>query len=164
MPAISRDLEPLDLAAWLRVFAEEVRDLAAPASVLVSVPDAPIVAQFEKDSLHDALLNLVLNAREAGARRIVLHVENGVFLVVEDDGCGMTEYVRARIFEPLFSTRRAAIGLGLPVVDQTIRAHGGRIIVQSAPGKGTRVCIALQPAVGGRSAASAERHAEPTGT
>jgi signal transduction histidine kinase len=61
-----------------------------------------------------------------------------VRLSVEDSGQGMSEEVRARIFEPFFSTREGGTGLGLAVVGQIVESYGGRIEVFSQPGQGTR--------------------------
>jgi len=60
-----------------------------------------------------------------------------VCLSVEDNGQGMTEEIRRRIFEPFFSTRERGTGLGLAVVHQIITSFGGHVDVQSEPGRGT---------------------------
>jgi len=74
-----------------------------------------------------------------------------VRLAVEDDGCGMSEEIRARLFEPFFTTRAAqgGTGLGLPVVRAIVQAHGGGMSVASTEGAGTRVTIDL-PVAGAR--------------
>jgi PAS domain S-box-containing protein len=69
-----------------------------------------------------------------------------VCLVVEDDGVGMDEATRARIFEPFFSTKFQGRGLGMAAAYGVIRNHGGWISVESSPGQGTRVTIWL-PAI-----------------
>ena len=61
-----------------------------------------------------------------------------VVLDVTDTGVGMTEEVRARIFDAFFSTRPAGSGLGLPTTRKIVEAHGGTIHVQSEPGKGSQ--------------------------
>jgi two-component system sensor histidine kinase HydH len=69
--------------------------------------------------------------------------EAWVVLDVTDTGIGMTDEVRARIFDAFFSTRPAGSGLGLPTTRKIVEAHGGAIQVQSEPGKGSRFTIRL---------------------
>jgi len=69
-----------------------------------------------------------------------------VCLTIEDDGKGMAEHIRAKIFEPFFSTKFQGRGLGMAAVYGIIRNHDGSIIVDSEPGKGTKVRIYLPSA------------------
>jgi len=64
---------------------------------------------------------------------------------VVDQGPGMTADDLARVFEPFFSTktRVQGTGLGLPIVEQIVRAHRGEIALLSAPGRGTEVIVKL---------------------
>jgi two-component system NtrC family sensor kinase len=64
-------------------------------------------------------------------------------LVIADNGKGMSEEVRARIFEPLYTTKLRGTGLGLAIVEGIIKRHGGRISVTSAPGRGTTFAITI---------------------
>ena len=64
-------------------------------------------------------------------------------LVIEDDGPGMPDDVRERIFTPFFTTKPRGSGLGLPVVHRAIEAHRGVVLVDSSPGSGTRFTIIL---------------------
>lgn len=76
-----------------------------------------------------ALDNLVDNALRAGASRVEVRVEpsgSHVRISVDDDGPGIEEALRGRIFEP-FVSGRGSTGLGLAIAEDTIRAHGGRI-------------------------------------
>lgn len=111
--------------------------------------------------LTQLVLNLVANARDAGAGRIRIGVE--VFeergtrfarLEVTDDGRGMDECVRARIFEPFFTTREGGSGIGLTTVKRIVDELEGRIRVESAPGRGATFRIELP--VGTRGAMEAE--------
>ncbi len=86
-------------------------------------------------------------AELAGSRTDV-EVAPGRFVVLEvaDNGHGMSDDVRERMFEPFFSTRRAGRGLGLATVLGIVRGHGGALFVDSAPGAGTRVRVLLPAA------------------
>ena len=64
-------------------------------------------------------------------------------LDVTDTGVGMTEEVRARVFDAFYSTRPGGSGLGLPTTRKIVEAHGGTIRVQSEPGKGSQFTVRL---------------------
>ena len=101
-----------------------------------------------QDSLIQAVLNLVKNAAEAAATKIVLrsyydtaagfHPDSGlrmpVALEITDNGQGMDDKTIARLFEPCFTTKPEGEGLGLAIVSQIIDDHGGAMQVQSAAG------------------------------
>jgi signal transduction histidine kinase len=68
----------------------------------------------------------------------------GMVLAVSDTGTGMDPDVLPRIFQPFFtSKKRRGLGLGLPICDRIVKAHGGRIAVESRPGHGTTFEIYL---------------------
>jgi signal transduction histidine kinase len=66
-----------------------------------------------------------------------------VVLDVTDTGVGMTDDVKARIFDPFYSTRKGGSGLGLPTTRNVVEGHGGSIEVLSVPDKGSRFTIRL---------------------
>lgn len=111
-----------------------------------------VVAELEKDlppiratwsGLHDILLNLLFNAVDAlpqGGRIAIRTGRAGreVLLAVSDDGVGMDEETRQRVFEPFFTTKAGVgTGLGLYTVYGTVNRLGGRVELESAPGRGT---------------------------
>jgi signal transduction histidine kinase len=63
--------------------------------------------------------------------------------VIGDTGTGIAEEDRNRIFEPYFTTKPSGLGLGLVLTRKIVEAHGGKIVVDSQPGKGARVHILL---------------------
>ena len=73
------------------------------------------------------------------------HEGSEVVLVVQDTGQGMTPEVQQKLFQPFFSTRPIGegTGMGLAVVHGIVSAHGGRIEVESQPGKGSTFTIRL---------------------
>jgi two-component system, NtrC family, sensor histidine kinase HydH len=81
---------------------------------------------------------------EGGELILTTRLENGSFVLdVIDTGTGMDADVRARIFDPFYSTRPGGSGLGLPTTRKIVEAHGGSIDVQSVPGKGSRFSLRL---------------------
>lgn len=98
---------------------------------------------MEDLSLH--ILDIVENALRAGAHSVMIRLtqserEDRLVLEVIDDGEGMDEETRSRSLDPFFTTKAGKrIGLGLPLLAQTAEEAGGRLEVESAPGKGTRV-------------------------
>ena len=120
--------------------------------------------QADSDQLAQVLLNLSVNAREAmpdggaleiatgnvelgaAARALDLPAGRYVTLSVRDRGCGMTEEVRARIFEPFFSTKETGTGLGLATVYGIVRQAGGAIHVDTQLGQGTAFTVYLPAA------------------
>lgn len=110
-------------------------------------------ACMDRNQFDLALLNLAANARDAqrgqGWVEISVHLRNAyVRITVADGGPGMDGLTRQRMFEPFFSTKPPdqGTGLGLAVVHDVIHSSGGHIDVDSAPGHGTRITLAL-PAV-----------------
>lgn len=100
----------------------------------VEIPATPLPAEWDADLVKGALINLVDNAlgalegREDGTISLRLEKANGDYaLIVEDDGPGVPEEARQRLFEPYFSTKRKGTGLGLAIVRRTAEDHGGEI-------------------------------------
>jgi len=108
---------------------------------------ASLRARVDAPKLRLIALHLVRNALEAVAPggHVVVTVaadEDHVRLAVEDDGPGIPEASRRRVYEPFFTTKDTGTGLGLSIVHAMVAAHGGAVTVDSAPGK-TRFDVAL---------------------
>jgi len=101
------------------------------------------------ERLRDVMVNLLLNAVEAmpqgGTLTIkTVMVDKLVHIVFTDTGTGMNEETRRRAFEPFFTTKfNVGSGLGLSLVQGTIKSWGGTVDIESAEGKGTRVVMQL---------------------
>lgn len=144
------DLKPRDLNQEVKQLLEFFRPKAQAAGIeLIDylASDLPAV-WLDSELFRAALLNLVLNAEQAMPRGGQLVVRtygtaDGVAVDLIDTGCGMDEKTCARVFDAFFSTRPGGSGLGLPTARKIIEHHGGRIEVQSAPGRGTQFTIHL---------------------
>jgi two-component system, NtrC family, nitrogen regulation sensor histidine kinase NtrY len=109
----------------------------------------PIAA--DPELLHRALSNLVLNAMDAmpnGGTLTLRSRGDGANAIIEvcDTGSGLTREECERIFTPYYTSKQHGTGLGLAIVQSVVSDHGGRISVQSEPGKGTRFVIELPKA------------------
>jgi signal transduction histidine kinase len=114
----------------------------------------PVAADAEL--LHRAVANLVLNAMDAmpqgGTLTLRTREEDGrVLIEVADTGSGLTPEECERIFTPYYTSKQHGTGLGLAIVQSIVSDHGGRIRVQSEPGRGTTFVIEL-PKDSGRNA------------
>lgn len=145
---------PVDLCELARKTCVLLRRTISPEYRFeVDIPQVPLFVRGMEGHLAQILVNLVVNARDAitanGSIRIALtEVDGGAgrqaVLSVVDNGCGMTDEVRQRIFEPYFSTKREkGTGLGLATVRSIIDAYGGSIVVHSKPGSGTTMEVML---------------------
>lgn len=102
----------------------------------------------DPDLLHRALSNLVLNAMDAmpngGTLRLRSRRDDGKAIVeIADTGSGLTREECERIFTPYYTSKQHGTGLGLAIVQSVVSDHGGRISVQSEPGRGTTFVIEL---------------------
>jgi signal transduction histidine kinase/CheY-like chemotaxis protein len=156
----------------LSVVCQEVIRLAHHTfdrAILLEQDIAPnLVVSGDQAELHQVIMNLCLNARDAlpDGGRLRIHAVlvdvpgqgpnegQRARIVIEDSGSGMDAATCARIFEPFFTTKPegAGFGLGLSTVREVVTMHGGQVEVDSAPGRGTRFCISLPASAG---------HAEP---
>ena len=87
-------------------------------------------------------MNLLENARNAGAKRVEVRVGPGE-IRVSDDGAGIPAELLPRIFEPRFSTTTSGSGLGLAIVKRLVESWDGRIEVESEVGRGTTITVHL---------------------
>jgi signal transduction histidine kinase len=122
------------------------RPRAARVDVKVAVDPALPRFAFDRDQLIQVVWNLALNGVEAMNGRGRLSLEgarqNGhVAVAVSDSGPGIPAERRGRVFEPFYSGKPNGTGLGLTIAERIVTAHGGRIEIDSEPGRGTRVTL-----------------------
>jgi PAS domain S-box-containing protein len=157
--------EALELVAYpLRMDSIEVEtDLAKDLPALWADPH----------QVHQVIVNLVTNAHHAlkaieGPRRIRIEVRRSetpgfVTLDVHDNGPGMPPEVAARVFEPFFTTKPTGqgTGLGLPLCLGIVESHGGRLELDTEPGRGTRFRVTLPAARSAQAGVEPVRPTEP---
>ncbi len=148
-----RPLEPtIRTTAWATVAA----DLAAHARETIGSRPVAFTAEADlttletdPDLLEQALLNLIRNSVEAipegVAGKVTLRAASagpgGVTISVEDDGPGLPEKVRARLFAPFVSTKASGTGLGLPISKKVVEALGGRLRFDDVEPRGTKAVL-----------------------
>lgn len=143
-------LHPGNLNELVREFVAFYQADAAEHGIEISPHLDPELPEIPLDELlmRQVLMNLARNAQQAMPDGGLLEVQTysngkGVCLEVIDNGRGMDERTRNRMFQAFFSTRTAGSGLGLPTVKKIVEAHGGTIDCDSAVGQGTRFSICL---------------------
>lgn len=136
-----------------RFVTPECRHFGIEVATILDV-NLPSLA-VDAGRLRQVLLNLVLNARQAleaqqqrggqgGHINLISRQEQGMAVIeVMDDGPGMESSTLERCFEVYHSTKAGGSGLGLAIVKRIMEAHGGRVAVESAPGRGTRVSLSF---------------------
>ncbi len=143
-------LETVDLGdvvgETLALYGSGAPEIAFEGSVGAEVPRVTA----RRAEMKEVLINLLENARAAVETQGVVKVEaslgaDTVDLRVRDNGAGIPEELMSRIFEPHFSTRSTGTGLGLAIVRRLVESWGGSVDIESSPGRGTVVRMALVP-------------------
>jgi signal transduction histidine kinase len=141
-------LERADLAQVLdRAIAEAQREaprIAIYKNYAPEIPPFPLDAEL----MERVFYNLVLNAAQAtapgGAVTVKTRAAGGMAeIAVIDRGVGIDPKQRDSIFNPFFTTKPTGVGLGLAIVAKIVDEHGGKIAVESEPGKGSIFCVIL---------------------
>lgn len=146
--------EPLDPAKILAELKEDLKSRAEQYRVTLDFQPGNLTGiEGEPRSIYRTLLNLVKNAIEASDAeksdcfirvRFAPKNESDYEIIVEDNGIGMNDEAKAKIFQAFFSTKgEKGTGLGLMVIDRTVKAHNGTLRVESELGKGTKFILTL---------------------
>jgi PAS domain S-box-containing protein len=149
---------------------KEMRDIlrsAVPLSISIKteISESLPVIMADASQFRQVLINIVVNSSEAigdkqgeilitageefisaeylVSKRLDSDLKPGSYVCIDisDNGCGMDENIRKKIFEPFFSTKQTGRGLGLPAVQGIMRGHGGAVIIESVNTSGTKVRI-----------------------
>jgi signal transduction histidine kinase len=162
---ISRvELHPL-IDSSLELISDLIREKNAPIEKHFS--SESLQGDWDADQLRQVFVNLIANAIDASEEKspVIISTErvaagkreagdgNGsrmsegsqtrARITIEDQGVGMDEQTRSRIFEPFYTTKKRGTGLGLAIVKQIVEQHGGTISVESEQDKGTRFTVDL---------------------
>lgn len=155
----ARPAEPQRIAIDLNALLEQSLRFLPRGSIEIvrQLDDSLPPLHVDPNLLHQAFLNILVNARQAmphgGRLTLGTRVDraNGraVEVLISDTGVGIAREHLDRIFQPFFTTKSQGTGLGLAIAARVIEQHGGRITVQSAEGRGTTFTIALpaRPAI-----------------
>jgi signal transduction histidine kinase len=142
-PADAGPLTSVDLAEAARETAS-LYALGGGTTVIVEAEDG-CVGTVRKDEFKEVLVNLIENARSAGAAEVVIGIVqlggSCVKVTLHDNGDGIPAEHLARIFEPRFSTTTSGTGLGLAICKRLVEGWGGSINAESEVGEGTVVTL-----------------------
>jgi signal transduction histidine kinase len=142
--------QPMDLCDLVHDVASPLEELARAAGCALDLSDChPVKGTWDRVRLEQVVHNLLTNAIKYGGGKVEVHTyETGeARIVVRDNGRGIAPEDHERIFEPYervhVSGNEEGAGLGLYIVREIVRAHGGRIAVESAAGQGATFVVTL---------------------
>lgn len=151
--ALARDRPPAREAVDLEALAREAKEAVHPTGVEVPIDVAADMPKVwvDRTQFRQVLVNLIANAAEAiGGSGRGSHIwvrgaleDGALVLSVTDDGPGFAPEVRARLFEPLVTTRRSGAGLGLALCSRIIEKHRGSIEAEDPDAGGARIVIRI---------------------
>ncbi len=151
--------EPTDLPELVRRVIEQVKvgDLPEEVTLTLDVTDTLPPVPVDANRIRQVLLNLLRNAIQAVGTtgNVTVTVQRGhlaapgrtsaraVDIVVRDDGPGIEPELLDKLFIPFFTTRRDGTGLGLPISQRLVEAHGGELTVRTETGTGSVFTVRL---------------------
>jgi signal transduction histidine kinase len=141
-------LAPVPMVSLFEDIVALVRQDPQLRKVVLDTRISDVVVPCDAELLKPAFLNIILNAAQAmkGEGRIQIAVEARgpcCRVAIGDTGPGIPPPIRAKVFEPFFSTKHRGTGLGLPIARRLVEAHGGKIDIEGPPEGGTTVVIEL---------------------
>jgi two-component system sensor histidine kinase HydH len=142
---------PTSVQSVIRHALKTVEGQARGKGIVIEteLPAEIVDIPLDADRMSQVLLNLALNAIAAMGAGGTLRVSLGwrddrtIRIAVTDTGAGIRREDLARVFDPYFTTKPSGTGLGLPIVQKIVEAHGGAIRLESDVGKGTTATLLL---------------------
>jgi len=156
-PSAREELSPVELVGDVVRFLRPQFEERGVHLELRQEEGVPTV-RIDPGQVRQAVINILQNALEASPGETTVTVTVGptdrgeARIEVRDEGKGIPEKDLSHIFEVFWSEKPAGSGLGLPIAQRVVEAHGGRIEVESRPGAGSLFRIVLPPAVAGGTA------------
>jgi two-component system, LuxR family, sensor kinase FixL len=142
--------QPGQIAGVIQEVLELLADTFKEHQIIVrQVEEAPLPpVAFDPKQMRQVFLNLLQNALEAmdrgGEITITRHLRgNNVEISITDTGEGMAPEVLSNLFQPYFTTKEKGTGLGLAICQSIVQEHGGRLLADSTPGRGSTFTVRL---------------------
>jgi signal transduction histidine kinase len=177
-----RRVDLLDIARHAAALVAAHPDKPENVTIREVFPSTPLVVVGDDDLLHRAIFNLLLNAVQAspGGGQVQIEatelaynqlpphaehfVRGGIMLQVTDQGKGIADSIKDRMFDPFVTTKSGGSGLGLAIVHRAVEAHHGFILVDGGgPAGGTKFTVLL-PKLGGEGLKKTQRPASKSET
>ena len=140
-----------DLNALLKEIAEMAfvnKDLTHDTRLVLAFDEGLESFAFDADHIRQVVWNMILNAIQALGGKGTLTVRSGktggeAWFSVGDTGPGIPESIRPTLFKPFHTTKQQGTGLGLAIAERIVKAHGGRVEVETRLGRGTTFTVTL---------------------
>ena len=142
-------LKPTNLNTLIKEMITDYEDYSKGVKITKILDPKMSKIYLDKELMRRVFLNLLKNSLDAfddNKGEILIKTARNkreVIVYFEDNGSGFDSENLDRVFDPYFTTKTKGTGLGLAVVKQIVNEHGGEVIIESEPGKGTRIIIRL---------------------
>ncbi|MHB8910932.1 MAG: ATP-binding protein [Syntrophales bacterium] len=148
---LTMNLLPTSIQTVIRLALRTVEGQARERGIAIEADLPPEIGKvpLDADRINQVLLNLFLNAiaamEQGGLLRVSLkrRDDRTIRIAITDTGTGIREEDLPRVFDPYFTTKPSGTGIGLPIVQKIVEAHGGEILLESEPGRGTTATLLL---------------------
>ncbi len=145
------DLKPQSIgkvvSQSVQLFSHQDNDVEIQCDIEPGLSQVELDEEHFRRVIHNVIENAIEASDKGGNVKVWVarggHGKYGVVVSVADQGCGMDEETRQKIFEPYFTNKKDESGIGLFLAHKIISDHGGTMSVNSEPGKGTVFSLML---------------------